>query len=62
MSKRKQRTLAAFGFTKTIRHRGNEIRVEIPDYTEIEEKRIKCAHCEARFINQQGLSIHVKCA
>ena len=54
MSKRKQKTLSFFGFTKRIKHRGDEVAVEIPDVIEEEEmvKRIKCLHCSVRFINQ----------
>ena len=61
MSQRKQPTLAAFGFSKKIIHRKKETKVEMPAYTEEETKRIKCSHCKARFTNQQGLSLHIKC-
>ena len=61
MPKRKQPTLAAFGFTKKVVHRRQEIKVDIPTYAEEEKKLIKYSHCEVSFVNQQGLSVHTMC-
>ena len=59
MSKRKQ---AILGFTKKLTHRGNEVVVDIPKTVQDEtEKRIKCLHCDEKFLNQQGLSVHIMC-
>ena len=60
MSK-KQATLAAFGFTKAVSHRGKETVVNIPKTTSEDEYKLKCKHCSQTFKNQQGLSVHVKC-
>ena len=60
MSK-KQRTLADFGFTKTIIHRGNEMKVDIPNRISDSPPKLKCPNCEQTFLNQQGLSIHILC-
>ena len=57
----KQSTLAAFGFTKIITHRGKETNVTIPKTVSEEEFNLKCQHCMQRFKNQQGLSVHLKC-
>ena len=61
MSK-KQAILAAFGFTKSVSHRGQETAIEIPKTVSIEEKyKLKCLYCMQTFKNQQGLSVHIKC-
>ena len=36
ISKRKQKTLAAFGFKKKVMHRGEEINVDIPNEVDLE--------------------------
>ena len=56
--KRKQPTLAAFGFKKTIAHRGYETEVIL--LTEATEVLYPCDNCERKFKSSQGLSIHVK--
>ena len=61
MSKKKQYTLAAFGFTKSITHRGEETAVDIPKVVSDEKPKLKCQHCTQEFINQQGLSVHIMC-
>ena len=60
MSNKKQATLAAFGFTKSIIHRGEEVPCKIPKVTKGVTK-LKCDHCSMEFVNQQGLTVHVKC-
>ena len=63
MSKRKQKTLGVFGFTKKVVHRGKEEQVAIPNFVKEEEvfKVIPCLQCPQKFKTQQGLSIHIKC-
>lgn len=60
MSK-KQSTLAAFGFTKTITHRGHDTTVDIPKKVPKETFKLTCQYCMQGFKNQQGLSVHVMC-
>ena len=60
MSNKKQATLAAFGFTKSIIHRGEEVLCKIPKVTKGVTK-LKCDHCSMEFVNQQELAVHVKC-
>ena len=60
MSK-KQQTLAAFGFTKTFLHQGREMKVDLPTEVTLSSANMKCPICEQKFINQQGLSEHIKC-
>jgi len=60
MSK-KQATLAAFGFTKSVLHRGTETIINIPKTVSAEEYKLKCLDCMQTFKNQQGLSVHLKC-
>ena len=45
--KRKQPTLVAFGFKKTIGDRGNETEVKLP--TEMIEVLYSCDNCERKF-------------
>ena len=54
----KQTTLAAFGFSKTVKHRGRDIISKVVSETVYE---LKCHHCMKGFKNQQGLSVHLKC-
>ena len=61
MSKKKRYTLAAFGFTKSISHRGEETAVDIPKVVSYEKPKLNCQHCIQEFINQQGLSVHLMC-
>ena len=42
--KRKQPTLAAFGFTKKVKHRGEEIAIQMP--LAAVETLFKCENCE----------------
>ena len=63
MSKRKQATLREYGFSKKVCHRDGEVDVIIPNFVEDKDivKRIQCLHCSDKFVNQQCLSIHIKC-
>ena len=56
--KRKQPTLAAFGSSKKVAHRGGEVAVNMP--LEIIEVLIRCDHFEKLFKSEQGLSSHKK--
>ena len=61
MSKR-QATLGAFGLTKKVTHRGKTSKLEISNYTSNEDLlKIPCPQCDCEFVNQQGLSVHLKC-
>ena len=55
----KQKTLAAFDFTKTIVHRGNVARVDIPLTVDLDVGTIPCRSCSKKFKTQQGLSVHL---
>ena len=59
--KQKQLTLGAFNFTKTITHRNREESVEIPKIARIGTKYIKYPNCDKSFVNNQELSVHLKC-
>ena len=62
MSKRKQKTLAAFGFKKKVMHIGEEINVDIPNEDDLEDHfKLKCIYCPLTFKSQQGLSLHMIC-
>ena len=51
MSK-KQATLAASGFTKSLSHRGQETVIEIPKTASINEKyKLRCLYCMQTFEN-----------
>ena len=61
MSKRQQKTLAAFGF-KIVMHRGEEINVYIPNKIDLEDHfKLKCLYCSLALRRQQGLSLHMIC-
>ena len=60
MSKKKQTLLGDFGFMKTVIHQGEEIKTPLP-YIETTVKNLKCQQCSKEFVNQQGLSVHLKC-
>ena len=54
----KQSTLGVFGFTKTVK--GEAIR--IPKFVNSEKQKKKvCPLCNQLLMNQQGLSVHMKC-
>ena len=65
MSKKRQLTLGAFGFTKEIIHRGKKTTIEIEETVKNAEAslQIPCPNknCNQKFVNQQGLSVHLKC-
>ena len=56
-----QQTLAAFGLTKTINHRGTEVKVNIPSLVSDSPLMLKCPTCVKSFVNKPGLSVHMKC-
>ena len=56
---RKQATLKAFGFTRSVSQRGKATEVDIPKFAE--EKFLPCKQCNKRFKNTPGLSVHMKC-
>ena len=57
----KQKSLAAFGFSKTVVHRGVANRVFIPEYVDEVKGTINCSHCTMKFKTKQGLAVHAKC-
>ena len=59
--KKKQLTLGAFGFKKTVIHRGQSSDIKLPKFAKIEERNVNCPHCDKKFVNNQGLSVHLKC-
>ena len=60
--KKKQRTLGAFGFTKSVSHQGEKVQLKLPDFSGPEAaKSISCAHCPQKFKNNQGYAVHLKC-
>ena len=56
--KRKQPILAAFGFTKKVKHRGKEIAIQMP--LEAVDTLFKCEDCEKLFKSPQGLAFTLK--
>ena len=57
----KQKSLGAFGFTRTIVHRGEPTKADIPEYVDPKANNIPCNHCSMTFKQTQYLSIHMKC-
>ena len=57
----RQPTLAKFGFKKRIDHRGLQLDINLLDFVAKTPKKFTCSTCSKAFINQQGLSVHVKC-
>ena len=57
----RQPTLAKFGFKKRIDHRGLQQDINLLDFVAKTPKKFTCSTCSKAFINQQGLSVHVKC-
>ena len=57
MSKR-QKTVAAFGFTKAIKHRNELVPVNIPTEVNNITCTVDCSNCKKRFKNNQGLGVH----
>ena len=57
MSKR-QRTLAAFGFTKSIKHRDWLVPFNIPNAVDEVTHNVSCSNCDKRFMNTQGQGVH----
>ena len=56
----KQKSSAAFGFTKTV-HRGVANRVFIPEYVDEVKGTINCSHCTMKFKTKQALAVHAIC-
>ena len=56
--KRKQPTLAAFGFTKKVKHRSTEMVIQM--LLEAVETLFECESCEKSFKTPQGLAFHAK--
>ena len=61
MSKVKRQKTFFFNFTKTIRHRGVKVNVEIPDKVEGDSKTVPRDIFKKRFSNTQGLETHQLC-
>ena len=57
----KQTALAAFGFTKSVTHRGQKTTIDLPKTVSEEIYKSKCLHGMQGFKNQQGVSVHLKC-
>lgn len=57
----KQKSLGAYGFTKTVVHRGVPINVSIPEYVDPDVSNIPCNHCSMSFKTNQALALHTKC-
>ena len=57
----RQPTLAKFGFEKRIDHRDLQQDINLLDFVAKTPKKFTCSTCSKAFINQQGLSVHVKC-
>ena len=57
----KQKTLAAFQFTKSVVHRNKNTEVEIPEEIECKETYFQCRHCKEFFLSKQGLAVHILC-
>ena len=55
---KRQLTLWALGFTKTVKHRGKTVKVEMPLEAPGATIDIGCDLCEKRFKSQQGLGVH----
>ena len=57
--------LGAFGFFKEITHRGKKSKIEIEGKVNCVEDSLKipCPNkdCHKKIVNQQGLSVHMKC-
>ena len=56
--KRKQSTLAAFGFIKNVKHRSTEMAIQMS--LETVETLFECENCEKSFKSPQGLAFHAK--
>ena len=57
----KQKTLAAFKFTKVVVHRDEKTEVAIPEVISSRETYLQCNVCQDFFKNQQALSVHRLC-
>ena len=53
--------MAAFGFVKKFKHRDGFIPVEIPKYAQGKDRPRTCHVCDKKFVNTQGLSVHMEC-
>ena len=59
MCANRQPTLGSFGFIKHVSHRGVWNEIILPDISE--QPKLECPHCDDKFKNQQGLTVHLKC-
>ena len=59
MCANRQPTLGSFGFIKRVSHRGVWNEIILPDISE--QPKLECPHCDDKFKNQQGLTVHLKC-
>ena len=57
----KQKSLAAFGFSKTAVRKGVANQVFIPEYVVEVKETINCSHCTMNFKTKQALAVHAKC-
>ena len=55
---KRQKTLAYFGVTKKIKHRGENVPVLIPEEIDMVVKVLQCPKCKQRFKTHQGLGDH----
>ena len=55
---KRQKTLAYFGVTKKIKHRGENVPVHIPEEIDMVVKVLQCPKCKQRFKTHQGLGVH----
>ena len=59
MCANRQTTLGSFGFIKRVSHRGVLNEIILPDISE--QPKLECPHCDDKFKNQKGLTVHLKC-
>ena len=57
----KQKSVGAFGVTRTIVHRGVPMKAEIPEYVDPYRNNIQCKHCSKSFKTPQARAVHMKC-
>ena len=55
--KQTQRTLAAFGFTKTVIHQNKEVKIAIPEFAP-DPETATCSFCNKKFKSVQGYAVY----